>query len=146
LEDPLHVVERVRPVLVTRELDRAPDGLRARLLLETLELVLQAVELTAQLRSPEELHGAELTKALAQPDLCLARHALSRWQTAAGAARAWDGARRAGRLRRDDRSGISPPRGRSRRAASPASSARRLGDRRTTSARPAPRARRRRGS
>src|ERR687885_1951593 len=54
-EQPLDVVERVRPVLVTRELDGAPDVLVARLLREPLELALELLELTREPRAAEEV-------------------------------------------------------------------------------------------
>ena len=75
VEDPLDVVERVRPILVPRQLDRLPDLVVARLLLETVDLVLEPLELAGQLRPAEELHGAELTEPLAQAHLGFARHA-----------------------------------------------------------------------
>src|SRR5262249_21935949 len=74
LEDPLDVVEGVRTSRVTRELDRLPDLLRGRISLELIELILQARELTAELRATQELHAAELTETLAQPQFRLARH------------------------------------------------------------------------
>ena len=40
IEDPLHVVERVRAIGMTCELDRAPDVVRARLLAKAVELFL----------------------------------------------------------------------------------------------------------
>ena len=66
VEDPLHVVERVRALLVPRELDGAPDLLLARLRLQALELILKAIELAAQLRPSQKLHAGELTEPLAQ--------------------------------------------------------------------------------
>ena len=74
VEDPLDVVERVRTVGMARELDRLPDLLGARVGTEVVELVLQARELTAELRAAQELHAAELTEALAQPHFGFARH------------------------------------------------------------------------
>ena len=74
VEDPLDVVERVRPVGMARELDRLPDLLGARLLLELVELILEPLELACELRTAQELHAAELTEPLAQPHLRLARH------------------------------------------------------------------------
>ena len=74
LEDPLDVVEGVRPVDVASELDRLPDLLRGRVGLEVVELILEARELAAELRAAQELHAAELTEALAQPHFVLARH------------------------------------------------------------------------
>ena len=51
VEDSLHVVERVRPVGMTRELDRLPDLLGRRIRLELVELILQPRELTGELRT-----------------------------------------------------------------------------------------------
>ena len=45
LEDPLDVIERVRPFLMTGELDPLPDLLVGGVVLEPLELALQALEL-----------------------------------------------------------------------------------------------------
>ena len=45
LEDPLDVVERVRPILVAGELDPLPDLLVGGVVLEPLELALEAFEL-----------------------------------------------------------------------------------------------------
>ncbi len=74
VEDALDVIQRVRTILVPSELDGAPDLLGARLTLQMLELILQPLELAAQLRPSQELHAGELTKPLAQPDLGFARH------------------------------------------------------------------------
>ena len=74
LEDPLDVVERVRPVRVPSELDRLPDLLGARVRPDVVELILEARELTAELRAAQELHAAELTEPLAQPQFVLVRH------------------------------------------------------------------------
>ncbi len=74
VEDPLDVVEGVRPVDVSRELDRLPDLLRRRIGAKVVELVLKARELARQLRAAQELHAAELTEALAQPHFGLVRH------------------------------------------------------------------------
>src|SRR5918996_2792569 len=74
VEDALDVVERVRPVLVASELDRAPDALCAGLLLHSFELVLETLELAGDLRAAQQLHGAELTQPLTEPKLGLARH------------------------------------------------------------------------
>src|SRR6185369_4299148 len=45
VEDPLDVVEGVRPVLVAGELDGAPDLVRARLLRDPVDLVLETGQL-----------------------------------------------------------------------------------------------------
>ena len=47
VEDPLDVVERVRPVEMTRELDRLPDLLGGRIRPQLVELILQPRELAA---------------------------------------------------------------------------------------------------
>src|SRR5262249_46906852 len=46
LEQPLDVVQRVRPLRVARKLDRPPDVVVARLLPDPVELSLKAFELT----------------------------------------------------------------------------------------------------
>ena len=51
VEQPLDVVERVRPVLVPRELDRAPDLLVGRRGLDPLELALEPLELAGDARA-----------------------------------------------------------------------------------------------
>ena len=74
VEDPLDVVERVRPLGVARELDRLPDLLGSRIGPKLVELLLQARELAGELRATQELHAAELTEPLAQPHFGLAGH------------------------------------------------------------------------
>ena len=53
VEHPLDVVERVRPVVVTRELDLAPDLLVGGLLADSLDLPLQPLELAGKPRAAE---------------------------------------------------------------------------------------------
>jgi len=60
LEEPLHIVERVRPILVTRELDGAPDLLVGRRRLDTLELPLQLLELSRKACPAEQVQVALL--------------------------------------------------------------------------------------
>src|SRR5262249_21861170 len=61
LEDPLDVVERVRAALVTRELDRAPDLVLGRGLLdlELLELLAEPLLLAGDLRAAEQWQARE---------------------------------------------------------------------------------------
>ncbi len=123
LKQPLHVVERVRTVLVARKLDLRPDLLVGRLGAEVLELALQALELAGELGPPEQAHAAQLAEPLAQPELVLTGH----FRTAGGGGRDRGGALSAGRSGRRGRSGSSTRRARSRREASPWSSAGPLG-------------------
>jgi hypothetical protein len=51
VQQPLDVVERVRPVGMSRELDGEPDLLVARLRDDPVELLLQSLELARQLRA-----------------------------------------------------------------------------------------------
>ena len=55
LQDPLDVVERVRPLLMTGELDPLPDLLVRGVVLQPLELALQALELRGE---PGSARGA----------------------------------------------------------------------------------------
>ncbi len=52
VDEPLDVVERVRPLGMARELDRAPDRLVARVLLQALELLLEPLRLAVDARTP----------------------------------------------------------------------------------------------
>ena len=63
VEDPLDVVERVRPLLVPRELDRVPDLLVGRLGLDPVELALQPLELAGEARAAQEIEAAQLAQA-----------------------------------------------------------------------------------
>ena len=73
VEQPLDVVERVRPLVVARELDLAPDLLVGRLLADPVELPLEPVELAGELRSAEQRHVPQPPEPLAQPQLVLSR-------------------------------------------------------------------------
>ncbi len=73
VEQPLDVIERVRTILVPRELDRAPDLVVGRLLSDPVELPLQAVELPGELRPAEQRHVAEPAQPLAETQLVLTR-------------------------------------------------------------------------
>src|SRR5205085_8092231 len=74
LEHPLDVVERVGPVRMARELDRAPDVRVGRLGDDPVELPLQALELAGEPRAAEERQAAEPVQPLAELDLALTRH------------------------------------------------------------------------
>ena len=74
LEHPLDVVEGVRPVGVTGELDRPPDLFVARLGDDPVELPLQALELSGKPGAAQERQAAEPAQPLAQLDLGLTRH------------------------------------------------------------------------
>jgi len=54
VEQPLDVVERVGPLVVAGELDGTPDVLVGGVLLDAIELPLEPLELTGQLRAAEE--------------------------------------------------------------------------------------------
>ena len=58
VEDPLDVVERVRPVLVPGELDLRPDLLVGRLRLDPVELALEPLELAREARAAQEIESA----------------------------------------------------------------------------------------
>ena len=135
VEQALDVVERERALVVSRELDGAPDLLVRLLSRDPVELLLELVDLARDARAPEQARALELAQAVAQPELGLTRHA----RTTSAAWRSSASARGAERRRRDGRSGSWTRRARSRRAASRASSAARRAGRRTTSARRAPR-------
>src|SRR5262249_43314090 len=109
------VVERVRTLVVPRELDGAPDLLVGRLLADPVELALQAVQLARELRAAEQRHVAQAAQALAEAQLVLTRG----HRTASGASRASAAAPAAARSRRCGRTGGSArpcrsPRGASR--------------------------------
>ena len=74
LEHPFDVVQRVRPVWMARELDRAPDLLVARLGDDPVELPLKALELAGEARAAQERQAAEPVQPLAELDLGLTRH------------------------------------------------------------------------
>src|SRR5207248_1362705 len=71
VEDPLHVVERVRPVLVTRELDRAPDRLVGRVRLQSFELALEAFGFAVDARTAKERQPREPGQPVPQVDLLI---------------------------------------------------------------------------
>ena len=76
LEDPLDVVERVRPVLVARQLDRAPDLLVGRLGLDPVELALAAARARPRAARRAGGRGRSACSTLPEPDLCVTRHLL----------------------------------------------------------------------
>ena len=58
VQDPVDVVERVRPVLVPGQLDLVPDLLVGRLGLDPVELALQPLELAGEARAAQEIESA----------------------------------------------------------------------------------------
>jgi hypothetical protein len=74
LEDPVDVVERVGPVGVAGQLDRAPDLLVAGLRDDLLELPLQALELTREAGAAQERQTPEPAQPLPELDFALTRH------------------------------------------------------------------------
>src|SRR5205085_11016813 len=69
VQEALHVVERVRPVGVPRELDGAPDLLVGRLGLQPLELLLQALELGRETGATEERQAPQPPEPPAETEL-----------------------------------------------------------------------------
>ena len=65
VEEPLDVVQRVRAVLMARELDRTPDLLVGRCGLDSLELALQLLELPGDARASEQVEIAQTRQTLA---------------------------------------------------------------------------------
>src|SRR5438270_681223 len=124
------------------ELDAAPDLLIRRLLLEPVELTLQALELAGHARPAQQPRASQLAQPLAQPQLGLTRHL----RTTSRVWPRWSAAPNAARPRLCDRSDSWIRRARNRREVSRASSAARLAGRQTTSAHPAPPAERRRAT
>src|SRR5262249_41908639 len=120
VEEPFDVIERVGPVLVSRQLDGVPDVLVSRLVGDPLELPLQLLDLCGDTRTAGEVDAAQAREALPQPELLISRHSS---RTAAAAARSVRAARDAGRPCRCGRSGSSTRPSRSRRGASRGSSA-----------------------
>ena len=145
VEDPLDVVERVRPLLVAGELDPLPDLLVGRVVLQPLELPLQALELGREPRAAQQLDAAQLGEAVAQAELGVGRHGVPPEEAEQLREHRPQLGPRHDRGR-CGRSGGSTRRGRSRPGASRASSGPRPAGRRTTSARPARRAARRRAT
>src|SRR5262249_28819562 len=131
VDEPLDVVERVRPVLVPRELDAMPDVLVGRLLSDALELTLQLLDLCRHACAAEEVDAAQAREALSQPELLISRHS-SRTDAVAG--RPARAARIEARPCRCARTGSSTRTGRSRRGAFHGWSVERRVGRRTTSA------------
>src|SRR6185503_7937182 len=145
VDEALHVVERVRPLGVTRELDRPPDRLVGRVLLKALELFLEALRLTVDARTAKQRQPRQPRQALAQVHLLVtlahfplrrrpSRHLRSLMSSVkptliekvSRRARGTRAVASGGRSRRCARSAGSALRARSRRAASRASSAARL--------------------
>src|SRR5205807_1234425 len=121
LEQPLDVVERVRAVLMSRQLDRAPDLLVGGSRLDPIELPLQLLQLPREAAATKQVEVAQARQPLAQVELVISCHRAPRRAAVAGrdAASAPD----AGRSRRCGRSEGSARPGRSCPAASRASSA-----------------------
>ena len=69
VEDPLDVVERVRPVLVARELDGVPDLVGARLLRDPVDLVLETGQLPRDADPAQKRQLPEPGEPLAEPQL-----------------------------------------------------------------------------
>src|SRR5207247_2201046 len=134
VEQPVDVVQRVWAVLMSRELDGAPDLLVGRRSLDALELALQLLELARDPRAAQQAEIAQAREPLAQHQFGVSRHSRRR---AAGAARYTPSTPGAGRSRRCGRSGDSARRGQSPPAASRAWSAARLGDRSAAESPPA---------
>src|SRR6476659_8126356 len=114
IEQPLDVVERVRPLVVSGDLDLAPDLLVGGLLPDPGQLPLEALELPGQLRAAQQRQVPKPPEALPQPQLVLS------WghRTTSGGGRVSGAAPGAARSRRCGRSAGSARPGRSRRAAS----------------------------
>ena len=74
LEQALHVVQRVRTILVPGELYGPPDLLVRRRCLDALELTLQLLELARKARTAEQVETTQARQALAQPQLLVTRH------------------------------------------------------------------------
>jgi hypothetical protein len=74
LEQALDVVQRVRTVVVPRELDRAPDLVLGRLGAHAIELLLQALELARELRTAEEADRLQPRQTLPETELCVTCH------------------------------------------------------------------------
>src|SRR5262249_16430614 len=74
VEEPLDVIEGVRPILGPRELDRAPDLLVAGLLDEVIELLLEPLEIALEARAAEQRQALQPAQLVPQPELGLTRH------------------------------------------------------------------------
>src|SRR5262249_37756908 len=98
VEDPRHVVERVRPLLVPRELDRPPDLVLGRGLLdlELLQLLAEPLLLAGDARPAEERQARKLPQPLAQPELGVTGQRASAVVPGTGAARVAGRRRRGG--------------------------------------------------
>src|SRR5207253_10875621 len=83
VEQPCHVVERVRTVVVTCELDGLPDVLISRLLRDPRELSLELLELRRDAGTTEQAHVAQTRQAFAQSQLVVSRHSSRRAARAA---------------------------------------------------------------
>ena len=93
VDDPLDVVERVRPVRVAGELDEAPDLVLGRIgPRHRLELALEPLLLARNARAVQQRQALEPAQPLPQPALCLTR------QRAAGAGPGTAAARSRGRI------------------------------------------------
>src|SRR5204862_8326412 len=118
VEQPLDVVERVRPVVVAGQLDLAPDLLVSGLLADPGDLPLEPLELAGDARAAEQRQVPQPPEPLAQPQLVLSR----RHCRASGDGTASDAARSAARRRRSGRRAGPARPGRTPRAASRACS------------------------
>ena len=71
VDQPRDVVQRVRPVGMARELDRAPDRLVARVGLQPLQLALEPLALVLDARAAQERQPREARQPLAEVDLLI---------------------------------------------------------------------------
>ena len=78
VQQPLDVVERVRPLGMARELDGAPDLLVGDLRLHALELLLEPLEIAGYARAAEQAQPSELRESFAKAKLLVSRHSCSR--------------------------------------------------------------------
>ena len=74
VDQPLNVVEGVRPVWLPCELDRMPDLLVGGCGDEAVELTLQPLELALETRAAQQRQALQLAQLLPQPELGLTRH------------------------------------------------------------------------
>ncbi len=73
VEQPLDVVERVRPVVVAGQLDLAPDLFVGGLLADPGDLPLEPLELAGDARAAEQRQVPQPPEPLTQPQLVLSR-------------------------------------------------------------------------
>ena len=83
LQQALDVVEGVRTLRVTRELDQPPDLFVGGLLLDAIELSLKTLDLAGKTSATKEWQAPQAAQPLAEMDLVLTGH----WQRVAGRGR-----------------------------------------------------------